>query len=140
MANILIGTNSDFKINDAAGTERSMGTFWLGGMPSNVNEAVDVTAMSDLARRNNPGLQNPTWTVTLQYGDTGTASPQFVFGSLLGGTVTTAKFYPRGDSAARPELLYQMRVIGIAYGGGPGEQETMEVTMVSDGTWTIGTV
>lgn len=140
MANILLGTNSAFKIVDAAGTERDMTTFWLSGMPNVPFENVDVTAMGDIARRNNPGLQNPDWTVSLQYGDTGTASPWYVFNTLNGGAVTTAKFYPRGDSAARPELQFQMRVNGITFGGGPGEQETMEVTMVPDGTWTIGTV
>ena len=140
MANILIGTNSAFKVVDAAGTERDMTTFWLGGMPDVPYDQVDVVTMGDLAHRNNPGLQNPSWTASMQYNDTGTASPWFVFNTLNGGAVTTAKFYPRGDSAGRPELLFALRVVGITFGGGPGEVETMETAMVSDGTWTIGTV
>ncbi len=140
VANILKGTNVAFKIIDSPGTEREMTSFWVSGMPDFGNESVDVTVYGDLARRNNPGLESAAWSVQLQQDSTGTASPWFVFNTLLGGSVTTALFYPEGDASGRPEVKLQVRVLTMTPGGGPGEQGVFDVAMEIDGTRTIGTV
>ena len=142
MANILKGTNVAFKINDAAGTERDMSAFWVGGMPELGFESVDVTAFGDIARRNNPGLETNSWSVSLQPSYSGTAEPWYVFSSLLASnsTVTTAKFYPLGDASTRPEILFQVRVMNITHGGDVGGVETIDVELAQDGTRTVGTV
>lgn len=140
MANILLGTAVAFKINDAAGTERDMTSFWVDGMPNLGNDPVETTVFGDTAHRNQPGLQMHGWTVTLQQNSTGTASPWNVFTGLLGGSLTTAKFYPQGDVSGAPEVLLPVRCVSIAPGGGPGEVGVFSAELVIDGARTIGTV
>lgn len=112
-------------------------------MPALGNETVDVTAFGDTARRNNAGLETNEWTVTLQSESTsGTDQPYYVMATLLASnsTVTTARFYPRGDSSGRPEILMQVFVSNISFAGDVGGVETIDVTLTQDGTRTVGTV
>ncbi len=139
-ANILKGTNVALKIVDSPGTERDMTAFWISGMPDFGNESVDVTVYGDIARRNNPGLEQASWSAQFQQDSTGTSSPWFVFNTLLGGAVTTAIFYPEGDASGLPEIKLQVRVMTMTPGGGPGEQGVFDVGMENDGTRVIGTV
>lgn len=128
---------------DSPGTERDFTTAWIGGMPGLGNETVDVTAFGDTARRNNAGLETNEWTVTLQTEATsGTDQPYYVMATLLANnsTNTTAKFYPRGDSSGRPEILMQVFVSNISFAGDVGGVETIDVTLTQDGTRTVGTV
>lgn len=138
---ILKGSGAILLVVDNGGTTREMTTAWLSGHPAPNNEVVDVSAIVDSGRRNNPGLQNADIRLQFLYDDAATTGSWVVFSNLLTSNTTARNIVwnPGGTASGDPKVTLPVRVMGITPGGAVGDKLILDVNMVIDGTWTIGT-
>ena len=139
----LVNSNAQLIFTDSAGTARNMTAFWVGGHPEISQEAVDVTSIADVAKRNLIGLTDASMTFNLIFDSSGTAAPYHVVRNLkVSGTTTASNviYYPDGTASGKPIITLPARLTTFNFGGGVGEKNTMDVTFVLDGAPTIGTV
>ena len=139
----LVNSNAQLIFTDSAGTVRNMTAFWVGGHPEISQEAVDVTSIADVAKRNLIGLTDASMTFNLTFDSSGTAAPYHVVRNLKTAGTTTASnviYYPDGTASGKPIITLPARLTTFNFGGGVGEKVTMDVTFVLDGAPTIGTV
>ena len=138
----LINSNAQLIITDSAGTARNMTAFWVGGHPEVSQEAVEVTSIADVAKRNIIGLTDAALTFNFLFDSSGTAAPYHVFYNLKAAAATAATtllYYPDGTASGKPKITILPRLTSINFGGGVGEKVTLDVSFANDGTVTLGT-
>jgi hypothetical protein len=132
---------STFKIDDAAGTLRTLTTYvdTVDGLPGG-RELSDVTALSDSGHRFIPTIPNNKFTINGNYDPTATTGPHVVLSGLLTATATASFEYgPEGTTAGKPKLMGECWCTSFVETSKVGSQITFKCDLQVDGVVTVTT-
>lgn len=135
------GKDAVFRLDDSAGTLRTLDTFVdnVAGLPGS-RALSEVTAFTDEGVKNIPGLQSGSITVSGHYDSTATTGPDAVFNGLRTATATaTFEYGPEGATTGKIKYSGECWLQDYTVDATVADKVPFSATLTVDGTVTRGT-